>query len=120
MSPWQVPQNIHCSTYQMLYPLLVLTLNSMFTSNYAGPMLLRAAAVVMFGLFAALLVASPSNAAAATYGYVDALGEVKSVTANDWMTAIAIAPNIDIHSGVMLLVTAADYMVIGDTVESVK
>lgn len=58
----------------------------------------------------------PSYADAAVYAYVDATGEVKSVTANDWMTAIAIAPNIHIHSGVLLLKTAYDYTIIGDNV----
>jgi hypothetical protein len=73
-------------------------------------------------LVAALMILSvafvgmSSFANAATYAYVDAAGNVKSVTANDWMTAIAVAPNIHIHSGVMLLTSAADYTVVGSSV----
>ncbi len=61
-------------------------------------------------------VAFSGIASAATYAYVDAAGDVKSVTANDWMTAIATAPNIHRNSGVMLLTTAADYTVVGESV----
>lgn len=78
--------------------------------------------VAGFGLvlFALTFVVAPTNASAAVYGYVDAQGEVKSVTASDWMTAIATAPNINIHSGVMVLSSAADYAVVGDMVEGAK
>ena len=72
-------------------------------------------AVLSFGA-----LALPAFADAASYAYVDATGEVKSVTANDWMTAIATAPNIHIHSGVFILKTAADFEVIGDTVVGAK
>ncbi len=58
----------------------------------------------------------PTFANAATYAYVDANGEVKSVTANDWQTAINIAPNIHIHSGVLLLNSASDFTIVGDDV----
>jgi hypothetical protein len=61
-------------------------------------------------------VSMSSYAAAATYAYVDAQGNVKSVTANDWMSAIAVAPNIHMHSGVMLLTSASDYTVVGSSV----
>ena len=81
--------------------------------------------VGMVGLLLAIgcllsVVATPASASAAVYAYVDTVGEVKSVTANDWMTAIAIAPGIHMHSGVMLLASAADYLMVGDTVESAK
>jgi hypothetical protein len=59
----------------------------------------------------------PSFTNAAEYAYVDAQGEVKTVTAGDWMTAIATALNIHIHSGVFLLKSAADYAVVGDNIE---
>ena len=62
-----------------------------------------------FGLYA-------QSANAAQYAYVDAAGDVKSITANDWRTAIATAPNIHRNSGVMLLSTASDYEIIGDKV----
>ena len=60
----------------------------------------------------------PTFASAATYAYVDAQGEVKSVTANDWQTAIKIAPNIHMNSGVLLLSTAADFTIVGDSVSA--
>lgn len=62
-----------------------------------------------FGVYA-------QKASAAMYAYVDAAGDVKSVTANDWRTAIATAPNIHMHSGVLLLTTADDYNIVGDKV----
>lgn len=64
-------------------------------------------------------MALPISTHAATYAYVDNSGEVKSVVASDWMTAIATAPNIYIHSGVMLLMSAADFLVIGRDVKSI-
>ncbi len=60
----------------------------------------------------------PTFASAATYAYVDAQGEVKSVTANDWQTAINTAPNIHIHSGVLLLSSASDFTIVGDNVKA--
>ncbi|OGG48618.1 hypothetical protein A3G63_02810 [Candidatus Kaiserbacteria bacterium RIFCSPLOWO2_12_FULL_52_8] len=48
-------------------------------------------------------LALPSFAHAATYAYVTQNMEVSTVTANDWMSAIATAFNIDEHSGVLLL-----------------
>ena len=83
-------------------------------------MVVRVAASLTLGLFALTFIAAPASASAAVYGYVDAAGEVKSVTANDWMTAIAVAPNIHIHSGVMLLLSAADYLMIGDSIQGAK
>lgn len=64
-------------------------------------------------LIAVAFMIAPAFASAASYAYVDATGEVKSVTANDWMTAIATAPNIHIHSGVFVLKTASDFGVLG-------
>ena len=62
-----------------------------------------------FGMYA-------QSAHAAMYAYVDAAGDVKSVTANDWRSAIATAPNIHMHSGVLLLMTAQDQQILGDKV----
>ena len=59
-----------------------------------------------------------TSANAASYAYVTTTGEVKSVTANDWMTAILTAPGIHIHSGVLLLKSAADFMIVGDDVRA--
>lgn len=92
----------------------------MFSSTYSTLTILRFTGLLVLGLFALTFVVAPASASAAVYGYVDAQGEVKSVTANDWMTAIATAPNINIHSGVMLLLSAADYGAIGDIVPGAK
>ena len=83
----------------------------MFTNTYStkSVVTLAVTAAIMFASFTAM-------ANAATYAYVDANGDVKSVTAADWKTAIAVAPNIHKNSGVLLLTTAADYGVVGDSV----
>ncbi len=66
-----------------------------------------------------LVMALPSFAHAATYAYVNKSGEVSTVTANDWMTAIATAFNIATHSGVLLLDSQADMDIVGDSVGGV-
>ncbi len=77
----------------------------------------KALLVIGAGLVLAFLgMILPTFADAASYAYVDATGEVKSVTANDWRTAINVAPNIHIHSGVLLLNTASDFTIVGDDV----
>lgn len=77
---------------------------------------ISASVLAVITIAALFLMAQATSASAASYAYVDAQGDVKSVTANDWMTAIAVAPNIHIHSGVILLTTAADFTVVGDSV----
>lgn len=73
--------------------------------------------VLALGLTAGVFtMALPSMASAATYAYVNKLNEVSTVTANDWQTAIATAPNIHINSGVMLLDTQADFGIVGDSI----
>lgn len=67
----------------------------------------------MVGVFT---MALPGIASAATYAYVNTLGEVSTVTANTWQTAMATAPNIHTHSGVMLLDTQADFDIVGDSI----
>ncbi len=57
-------------------------------------------------------------AQAASYAYVTTTGEVKSVTADDWMTAIRIAPGIHMNSGVLLLKDAGDFTIVGDDVSA--
>lgn len=67
---------------------------------------------------AAALMASaamPFSAFAATYAYVNTAGEVSTVDAADPSTAINVAPNRAVHSGVLLLVTPSDGIV-GDGV----
>lgn len=66
-------------------------------------------AVTALVVLSMALLAIPALTHAADYAYVDAQGEVKSVTATDWMTAIATAFNIHINSGVYLLKSAADF-----------
>ncbi len=58
----------------------------------------------------------PTFASAETYAYVDAGGDVRSVVANDWRSAINTAPNIHTHSGVLLLQSASDFTIVGDSV----
>lgn len=75
------------------------------TTNYmkAGLMIATLALLVLPGL-----------TQAANYAYVDNNGDVKSVVASDWQTAIKTAFNIYIHSGVLLLDSAEDLAVVGD------
>jgi hypothetical protein len=68
-------------------------------------------------LIAALaFLVTPLLSYAASYAYVDNNGEVKSVTADTWQAALVNAPNIYIHSGVLLLDSTADYDVVDDDV----
>ena len=68
---------------------------------------------LMAGVFT---MALPGIASAATYAYVNTLGEVSTVTANTWQTAMATAPSIHMNSGVMLLNTQADFGIVGDSI----
>lgn len=83
----------------------------MFTNTQStkGFIIIAVSVALLFAGFTAM-------ANAATYAYVDVNGDVKSVTAADWKTAISVAPNIHKNSGVLLLTTAADYAVVGDSV----
>jgi membrane-bound ClpP family serine protease len=75
------------------------------------------AIIALAGLALALGAMSlPLFAEAATYAYVDTAGEVKPVLADTWQQAIAKAPNIHIHSGVMLLDSPADFDIVGNDV----
>lgn len=57
------------------------------------------------GVFAAALVVMtlPNLSQAATFAYVNTSGNVSTVSADNWMSAIANAPSIALHSGVILL-----------------
>lgn len=68
-----------------------------------------AAGIASSGL---LTMALPSLAHASTYAYVNNSMEVSSVVAGDWMTAIATAINISLHSGVLLLTNLNQYVLI--------
>ncbi len=72
---------------------------------------------MLLGAFLALgIVALPAISFAETYAYVHTSGEVRSVTANDPMTAIATAVGRAMHSGVILLNSQADTDLLGDNV----
>lgn len=69
-----------------------------------------------FVLAGFLYITFPVQADAATYAYVDVSGDVRSVVATDWQTAIATAPEIHLHSGVLILNFASDFTIVGDNV----
>ncbi len=83
-----------------------MTTSNRFSS--VGARVLLAAGLASSSVFA---IALPSLAHAATYAYVDQAMEVKTVVANDWMTALATAFNINVHSGVLLLTSQNDTIV---------
>ena len=58
-----------------------------------------------------LALALPTFAHAATYAYVNTAMEIRTVVANDWQTALATAPGIHLHSGVVLLTSLLNPMV---------
>ncbi len=70
--------------------------------------------ILAFAVFAAL--ALPGMTYAANYAYVNASGDVSMVTAASPGVAIASAPNIATHSGVLLLDSTNDAEVVGDSV----
>jgi hypothetical protein len=59
----------------------------------------------------AALAALPAASFAATYAYVNTSNEVTTVEAADANTALRTAPNIAVHSGVMLLTDPNDDIV---------
>ena len=61
---------------------------------------LIAGAIAASGMVA---MSVPALAHAATFAYVNSSSEVRTVVADTWMIALNTAPNIDVHSGVLLL-----------------
>lgn len=59
----------------------------------------------------AAALALPAATFASTFAYVNTSGEVATVDAADANTALATAPNIALHSGVILLQSASDSIV---------
>ncbi len=71
----------------------------------------------IFALLVAALItviALPVLAHAAPYAYVNQLGEVNAIDAATANIALTIAPNIDEHSGVILLSSLSDSIVGND------
>lgn len=65
----------------------------------------------------AAFVAVPGLSLAATYAYVNTAGEVMTTEAATPNAAIATAPGIHVHSGVILVNGADDAALIGDDVQ---
>ena len=63
----------------------------------------------------AALVAMPAASFAATYAFVNSDGEVRTVEASSATQALTTAPNLHVHSGVMLL-TDDGSDIVGDKV----
>jgi hypothetical protein len=74
--------------------------------------------LIKTGVLAAAIVgmSAPALTFAAEFAYVNSMGEVRTVTAADAMSAIRSAPGIGVHSGVLLLDSQADQDVVGDNV----
>lgn len=70
----------------------------------------------ILGTLALAAIAFPSASYAATFAYVNMDGEVRTVEADTPTTALQTAPNLHVHSGVMLLDSADDTDVVGDDV----
>ena len=64
-------------------------------------------------------ISLPVLSYAASYAYVHSSGEVRMVTADNYMEAIATAPNIAERSGVLLLDSSNDNSVVGDQVSGI-
>jgi hypothetical protein len=63
---------------------------------------------------AAAVVAAPAVSLGATFAYVNQQNEVRTVTADTANIALATAPNIHVHSGVLLLDSPEDNRVLGN------
>lgn len=74
--------------------------------------------LLLSALALAATVGAPAAAFAATYAYVNTSGEVMTTDAATPDQALQIAPNISLHSGVMLINSTSD-PVVGDTVGGV-
>jgi hypothetical protein len=72
----------------------------------------------LLGMLALAMAAAPATMLAATYAYVNQAGEVRTVEAASAQAALTTAPNIDEHSGVMLIDSASNGIV-GDQVSGV-
>lgn len=75
---------------------------------------------LLLGALAALAtVAVPGISFAQTYAYVNQSGEVMTTEADTALQAIANAPMIDEHSGVLFIDSTEDSSLVGDDVPGV-
>lgn len=81
-----------------------------------NPITIKTISVAAVSVLALAMFAFASFANAATYAYVDNVGEVKPVVADTWQQAIATAVGIHINSGVMLLDSPSDFDIVGNDV----
>ncbi len=65
------------------------------------------------------VLALPAASFAATYAYVNTSGEVMSVEATSANQALMTAPNLAVHSGVMIIDSTDDTAVVGDGVSGI-
>ena len=86
-------------------------------TSTANPVLSFVKVGLVIAAFA--VMTAPTLSYAATYAYVNTAGNVSTVVANDWQSAIATAPSISLHSGVLLLDSIDDTNVVGDGVGGV-
>lgn len=77
--------------------------------------------IIKAGLIVAAfaVMSAPTLSYAATYAYVNTAGNVSTIVANDWQSAINTAPGISARSGVLLLDSVEDTSVVGDGVTGV-
>ncbi|MDB5204659.1 MAG: hypothetical protein JWP09_687 [Candidatus Taylorbacteria bacterium] len=68
---------------------------------------------------AALVFAIPAVSFGSTFAYVDQTGYVRTTEASDAYSAMLVAPNIDEHSGVLIMDDQSDYAIVGEHVDSV-
>ncbi len=71
--------------------------------------------IFLGALALAAVIAAPAGAFAATYAYVNTAGEVMTMEASSAEQALTSAPNLHVHSGVMII-SADDAGVVGDKV----
>jgi len=71
--------------------------------------------IILAAFVAAAVIAVPGATFAAMYAFVNTAGEVMTMEAMDANTALQTAPNLHLHSGVML-VGSDDSDVLGDDV----
>ena len=72
--------------------------------------------LLLGSLALAAVVAVPGVSLAATYAYVNTAGEVMTMEAPNSSVALSTAPNLHVHSGVMLIESTEDEEIIGDDV----